>query len=55
MFGGGGKLRMMGNCFPAIFLLSAFLIQTRARYEKIFIFISKRDKVETNFDVSMYI
>ena len=40
MFGGGGMLTM-GNCLTAIFLLSAVLVQTRARYEKIFLFISK--------------
>ena len=31
----------MSNCFVSICLLFAFLIQTRARYEKIFLFISE--------------
>ena len=45
MFGGRGMLTMG---LTAIFLLSLFLIQTRARYEEIFVFISKGYKVETN-------
>ena len=51
MFGGGGMLTM-GNCLTAIYLLSAVLIQTRARYERIFLFISKIEgyKVETYVD-----
>ena len=52
MFGGGGMLTM-GNCLTAIFLLSAFLIQTRARYEKKYLYLFQRKgyKVETNVDV----
>ena len=35
MFGGGGNFTMP-NCLVSILLLFAFLIQTRARYERIF-------------------
>ena len=56
MFGGGGMLTM-GNCLTAIFLLSAVLVQTRARYEKIFLFISKIEgyKVETYVDWEFFL
>ena len=40
MFAGRGGMLRMSHCLPSLFLLSAFLIQTMARLERIFLVIS---------------